>query len=131
MKPETLNKPFSDKTPTLEDKKKVVEKARANSASGPNGIPYFLYKKCPKVLAWLHKVLRSAWKNKKISTQWMKAEGIYIPKEQGSTTINQFRPILLLNVEGKIFFSVMAVRLTSYLLENKYPNTSPQNGNIS
>ena len=76
-------------------------------------------------------MLRSAWKNKKISTQWMKAEGIYIPKEQGSTTINQFRPILLLNVEGKIFFSVMAVRLTSYLLENKYPNTSPQNGNIS
>ncbi|GFO05549.1 reverse transcriptase [Plakobranchus ocellatus] len=45
----------------------------------------------------------------------MTAEGVYIPKEQDSRGINQFRPISLLNVEGKIFFSVMASRLTKYL----------------
>ena len=90
--------------------KKAVKKTRAKSAPGPNGIPYLLYKKCPKVLAWLHKVLRSAWRKKQI-TQCMKAEGIYIPKEQDSITINQFRPISLLNVEGKIFFLALTFKL--------------------
>ena len=36
----------------------------------------------------------------------------------------------LLNVEGKIFFSVMASRLTKYLTENGYINTSVQKGGI-
>ncbi|GFN78864.1 reverse transcriptase [Plakobranchus ocellatus] len=58
----------------------------------------------------------------------MIAEGVYIPKEQDSRGINQFRPISLLNVEGKIFFSVMASRLTKYLTENGYINTSVQKG---
>ena len=75
-------------------------------------------------------MIRGAWKNLKISEQWMTAEGVYIPKEQNSTDINQFRPISLLNVEGKIFFSIMAARLTSYLTENGYINTSVQKGGI-
>ena len=130
VRPERPTKPFNDKPPTLEEMRKVVKKARAKSAPGPNGIPYILYKKCPKVLAWLHRMLRSAWRNKKICTQWMRADGVYIPKEQDSTTITQFRPISLLNVEGKIFFSVMASRLTNFLLENKYLDTSVQKGGI-
>ena len=60
----------------------------------------------------------------------MKAEGVYIPKEQNSSTIGQFRPISLLNVEGKIFFSVMATRLTSYLRDNNYLDVSVQKGGI-
>ncbi|GFO32390.1 reverse transcriptase [Plakobranchus ocellatus] len=60
----------------------------------------------------------------------MIAEAVYIPKEQDSEGINQFRPISLLNVEGKIYFSVMASRLTKYLTENGYINTSVQKGGI-
>ena len=130
VQPERPTKAFNDKPPTLEEMRKVVEKARAKSAPGPNGIPYLLYKKCPKVLEWLHQMLRSAWRNKKISTQWMMADGVYIPKEQNSSAINQFRPISLLNVEGKIFFSIMAARLTSYLMENSYLDVSVQKGGI-
>ncbi|GFN73711.1 tetratricopeptide repeat protein [Plakobranchus ocellatus] len=66
----------------------------------------------------------------KISKEWMTADGVYIPKEQDSKGINQFRPISLLNVEGKIFFSSMASRLTKYLTENGYINTSVQKGGI-
>ena len=50
----------------------------------------------------------------------MTAEGVYIPKEQIPTEINQYRPISLLNIEGEIFFSGMASRLTKYLTENGY-----------
>ena len=48
----------------------------------------------------------------------MIADGVYIPKEQNSKDINRFRPISLLNVEEKIFFTVVASRLTKYLLTN-------------
>ncbi|GFN82174.1 reverse transcriptase [Plakobranchus ocellatus] len=121
---------FDSKPPSLQEVIAVVNKARAKSAPGPNGVPYLLYKRCPNVLKKLHKILRSAWKKIKISKEWMTAEGVYIPKEQDSRGINQFRPISLLNVEGKIFFSVMASRLTKYLTENGFINTSVQKGGI-
>ena len=111
--------------PRLKEINAVVQKARAKSAPGPNGVPYLLHKRCPNVLKRLYKILRGAWSNLKIS-----ADGVYIPKEQNSTEINQFRPISLLNVEGKIFFSVMASRVTKYLTENGYINTSVQKGSI-
>ena len=41
--------------------------------------------------------------------------GIFIPKEKNAVDIGQFRPISLLNVEGKIFFVWVARRLVSYL----------------
>ena len=121
---------FNNKPPSLDEVAAVVRKASSKSAPGPNGVSYLLYKRCPKVLEWLHKIIRGAWKNQKISEQWMVAEGVYIPKEQNSTEIGQFRPISLLNVEGKIFFSVMAARLTKYLTENGYINSSVQKGGI-
>ncbi|GFO14034.1 polyprotein [Plakobranchus ocellatus] len=93
----------------------VVKKARVKSSPRPNEVLYLLYKRCPNVLRWLHTMLRSAWNNLKISDQWMTAEGVYIPKEKNSNEINKFRPISLLNVEGKIFFSVMTSRRTKYL----------------
>lgn len=66
----------------------------------------------------------------KINDQGNTADSVYIWKEQDSSSIDQFRPISLRNVEGKIFFSVMASRLSTYLLENKYLDVSVQNGGI-
>ena len=43
-----------------------------------------------------------------IPKAWHRAEGVVIPKEKESTDISQFRPISLLNVEGKIYFSLVA-----------------------
>ena len=114
----------------MDEIRAVVQKARAKSAPGSYGVPYLLYKRCPNVLRRLQKILRGAWSNQKIREQLMTAEGLYIPKEQNSTDINQFRPISLLNVEAKIFFSVMASRLTKYLTENGYINTSVQKKGI-
>ena len=47
-------------------------------------------------------------------------------KEAMSTTIEQFRTISLLHVEGKIFFSILSHRLSDYLLENEYTDPSVQ-----
>ena len=43
---------------------------------------------------------------------------VSIPKQQNAKTIEQFRSIALLNVEGKTFFSVMARRMTTYLKDD-------------
>ena len=128
--PDVPGEEFNLKPPTLEEIRQVVKKAKCKSAPGPNGIPYLLYKRCPGVLKWLHKHLRQAWMKGHINEEWVKAEGVYFPKEQNSADLGQFRPISLLNVEGKIFFSVLAARITSYLMVNGYIGTSVQKGGV-
>jgi len=54
------------------------------------------------------------------------AEGIFTQKERNSKSVIQFRSISLLNVEEKVFFAVLAKRLTSFLIDNAYINTSIQ-----
>lgn len=110
---------------------KTVHRARAASAPGPNGVPYRLYKNAPGVLQFLWKLMRVVWKKKEIPTSWRRAGGILIPKEKDSSQIGQFRQISLLNVEGKIFFSVVAHRLASYLQRNNLIDTSIQKAGIS
>lgn len=93
-------------------------------------MPYVVYKRCPKLLHHLWKILRVIWRRGKVSQQWRSAEGVWVPKEEKSTTIEQFRTISLLNVEGKIFFSILSQRLSDYLLKNQYINPSVQKGGI-
>ncbi|XP_063049927.1 NACHT, LRR and PYD domains-containing protein 3-like [Engraulis encrasicolus] len=111
--------------------RQVVEKARSSLAPGPNGVPYKLYKNCPKVLELLWYLMRTAWKKKIIPSEWQRAVAVFIPKEMNSKDISQFRSIALLNVEGKIFFSVLARRMTRYLLENGYIDTNCQKAGVS
>ena len=53
-----------------------------------------------------------------------------IPKEENASDLSQFRTISLLSVEGKIFFSIVANRLTSYLLANSFIDTTVQKGDM-
>ena len=122
--------PFCLVSPSLEEVRGVVRKARNRSAPGPNGVPYLLYKRCPKTLYLLHSLIQRAWSSATVDDEWKKAEGVYIPKEKDSKGLNQFRPISLLNVEGKIFFSIMSSRLTEFVMSNQYVDISVQNGGI-
>ena len=47
-----------------------------------------------------------------------------------SKGITNFRPISLLNVKGKIFFEVLARRMTTFLMSNPYIKTSVQKAGI-
>ena len=63
--------------------------------------------------------------------QWQSAREIYIPKVNPPTKhkTSDFRPITLLNVEGKLFFSLVSRRLETYLRSsNKFVNKSVQKG---
>ena len=121
---------FNIMPPKLSEVRHVVEKARSSSAPGPNGVPYKLYKNCPKVLELLWYLMRTVWKKRSIPSEWQRAVAVFIPKEENSKNIGQFRSIALLNVEGKIFFSVLAKRMTNYLMENNYIDTSCQKAGV-
>ena len=60
-----------------------------------------------------------------ILRMWHQAGGIYITKEKSIS-----RPISLLIVEGKIFFSVVARTLISYLMANSLIDISVQKAGI-
>ena len=117
--------------PRWSELEQILRRARAASSPGPNGVPYRLYKNAPDVLQFLWRLMRVVWQKKEIPTSWRRAGGILIPKEKGSSVIGQFRQISLLNVEGKIFFSVVAHRLAEYLQRNNLIDTSIQKAGIS
>jgi len=98
--------PFALPEPTLSEVSEVVRKARAGSAPGPSGIPYRVYKNCPKLLKKLWNLIKFVWRKGTVPDCWKKAEGCLTPKEKRSENISQFRTISLLSVEGKIFFSI-------------------------
>lgn len=116
--------------PSWTEVQEVVKGARTASAPGPSGVPYTVYKRCPQLLRHLWKILRVIWRRGKVAGQWRCAEGVWIPKEENSKDISQFRTISLLSVEGKIFFSILSRRLTEFLLKNGYIDTSVQKGGI-
>ena len=121
---------FNDKLPTFNEFAKKLSHTRSKSAPGPNGVPYLVYKRCPKVAKLLWGYLRELWRKNVVSDSWREAEGIFIPKEDGAKTVEKFRTISLLNVEGKLFFALKADRITEYVIKNNFINTSIQKGGI-
>ena len=109
----------------------VVKHARSASAPGSSGITYAVYKNCPRLLRRLWKLLQSVWRTKDTPGRWSSAEGCFVPKEQHSKRIDQFREISLLDVEGKIFWAIVAKRMGQYLQANSYVNTSVQKGGVA
>ena len=112
---------------------KILKRTRNASKPGPNGVPYKVYKKCPKLAQYLFSLLIGVLKSKKIPLAWRVSDGVFIPKvnKAKDTNINDFRQIALMNVEGKLFWALVADRLYRYIVDdNKYIKTSSQKGSI-
>ena len=71
------------------------------------------------------------WKKNEMSDNWRTAEGIFIPKENGSVSVKIFKTISLLNVEEKLYFVVRADILVKYTLANEYIDRSIQKGGVA
>ena len=109
----------------------ILSSRRNASAPGLNGIPYKVYKKCPRISKFLFKVFQACFKRCEIPIQWRSAQEIYIPKvsSPSENKLSDFRPIALLNVEGKLFFSLVSKCLKTHLIHNnKFINNSIQKG---
>ena len=114
----------------------VIRKTRNGSKPGPNQIPYKVYKKCHGLRRFLFSIIQSLHPVKtgiKVPLKFRISDGIFIPKvaDPDEKNINDYRQIALLNVEGKLFWSLVGRRLYKYLVEdNSYIKTSNQKGSI-
>ena len=104
------------------------------NASAPvlNGITYKVYKKCSKLSKFIFHIFKCAFSNGEIPLlQWCSAREICILKSKtpSENLISDFQPIAPLNVEGKLFFSLISKWLVSDLVQNnKIINLSVQKG---
>ena len=128
---EDPEKMFDDSEPTMKEVRDIIGKARSGSAPGPNGVSYAVYKNCPRLarrLAWL---LKAVWRKGKLCNEWLQSEGVFIPKQEDAKHLGEFRTISLHNVEGKVFMAVLARRISTFLLQNGYMDTSVQKGGVA
>ena len=103
-----------------------VRKTRAKSAAGGDGVSYKVYKYCDRLRHKLYLLLKELWRAGDLVDDWCNAEGIYLPKEANAEAIGDFRPISILNVDGKIYMGILAKRTVDYLQRNGYINESIQ-----
>ncbi|KAI4887727.1 hypothetical protein NFI96_005939 [Prochilodus magdalenae] len=73
---------FNNKEPNLKEVEAVIKAARSSSAPGPSDVPYVVYKRCPRLLQRLWKIIKVIWRRGKVAQQWRHAEGVWIPKEE-------------------------------------------------
>ncbi|XP_072913309.1 uncharacterized protein [Hemitrygon akajei] len=114
----------------LAEVERFIRKARSGSVPRPNGVPYKVFKKHEELRKYSWRLLKVVWRQGVVPLSWSEAEGVYIPKEENSTTLNQFRPISLLNVEGKIKFGILAERVSSFVIKSGLVNTPVQKAGI-
>ncbi|XP_035665189.1 uncharacterized protein LOC118408481 [Branchiostoma floridae] len=65
--------PMDISQPKWSELSAAVRRARAAAAPGPNGVPYRVYKMCPKTLYLLWKLMRVAWRKQCIPVSWRRA----------------------------------------------------------
>ena len=92
---------------------------RNGSSPGINMIPYKVYKKCPQTVSFLLTIFQSILKLTTLPLNWRVASEIYIPKinPPNPESIDEFWPIALLNVEGRLFFSLLWKPLEDHIVK--------------
>ena len=118
---------------TLPQLEATLKRKKSTSRPGPNQIPYKVYKKCPRLKEYLFDILNSALRKKDVPICWRLSDGIMIPKVDTPqpSEVGDFRQIALLNVEGKLFWSLVADRLYNYLVKkNHFVSPTIQKGSM-
>ena len=129
-RPTAPGKSFNMNELKMKEVDSFVKKARAKAAPGNDGVSYKVYKYCHKLRIRLFLLLKEMWKRRDVTERWAIAEGIYLPKEESSKEIGQFRPVSLLNIDGKIMFGILAKRIIDFVTENGYIDESNQKAGI-
>lgn len=85
--------------PTLAEGRKVVRMAWGSTAPRPSGVPYKVYKHCPRLLQRLWRITGVVQQRVKVAKQWHHAEAFWISKEKHAKDIMRFCTISLLSME--------------------------------
>jgi hypothetical protein len=96
--------------------KKVVWEMNSHKAPGPDGLPGLFFKKYwdtvgMQVIAAVQSFFRDGWLLSQMNHTYI----TLIPKRQGASNFNQFRPISLCNFYYKIISKILVLRLRPIL----------------
>lgn len=131
-RPEPPSTPFFEQAPDYAEVRKHTMSKKSNACPGLNSLPYLIYKKCPAIIAKIHKIFVKIFSDKDIPESWATAFVVLLQKEKGVTDVpKEFRPIAITNTIGKIFFSIISDRLQRFLVKNGYIKTAIQKGFLS
>ena len=125
------SKKFDNSSLKYSDFMYLLKSRRNGSSPGINQLPYKVYKLCPQISSFLFNLFTCFVKRSYVPIQWRVAKETYIPKTKppSPNNIKDYRPIALLNVEGKLFFSLISRRLEDHIIKkNKFINKSIQKG---
>ena len=92
---------------------------RDGSSPGTNMIPYELYKKCPQIAPFFFKIVKSTLIQSTVLIHWRVASEVYIPKKKSPNLelTENFWLIALINVERRLFFSLLSQRLEDHIIK--------------
>ncbi len=93
-----------------------------------NALTYVPYKKCPALLAFIHRLSCRIWKELIVPDDWAIALISLLAKTEDLSLVAEFRPIAVACTVSKIFFSIISVRLERFMVKNRYIRREAQKG---
>ena len=119
----------SSHPPTFNDVSRVVSSMKARSCPSPlDAISIIIFKRCPILRTHLANLLSACWIRQYFPKIWRRATVTLIHKKGDTSDPQNFRPIALQPVMGKIFSSCIRNRIWDFLISNSLIDTSMQKG---
>ena len=104
---------------TAEEVQSQIRRLPLDSAPGPDGVPYSVWKRTPESSRLLTQVFNICLHNNFIPAQWKSSDTILIYKKGDLEDPKNFRPISLQVTMYKILAAVLARRLAIWAIANK------------
>ena len=104
-----------DQDPTLEDFLRTLKSMPSHSAPGPSGLTYNMILALPSLhLTALYEYLLILWKHKHVLPTWKWRELAPLPKVLENITINDIRPLTLIETCRKVWVSIFINRIKQF-----------------
>ena len=102
-----------DHPPSFARFKYALQHGKTKSSPGPSGLTYTMMKHWPdEVLKSIYDLLVRLWNTKSHPEHWQQKWAVFIPKVVGSKSLNDLRPIMLLETLRKQWFKLIVADIT-------------------